>query len=362
MSEKDKNEIYSKLPDVSTVHHLTYSNVFTISERPIIFVYSLTMTDGTVVDINMAFYKSTGQSRFTGLDDTWLPTLGFDYKSRMLIKAEEYFLYLYGPMYSLSMSNVETQQVQDLMTYKRFITQKIAMVSYYLSFIQVPKVLPEHSDVNEIKDVKIFEEYVQSEQREKMNLPLKKNVRGGGTSLASRKRPGLTLKFEPEIKLDFEALRPYYDYKIVITQKQEDVVGKKLGEGADKIVYEIDTNQGPKAEVKFKVSLLKANLTMVYKHLELLKRYLETGGEEHYNFIIPKLYRDVTSNNPTEMIMDLVPATCLKTNKKLNENPVIRDFLAFCANVGVEPIDVEYCVDDDGKIYFYDFGNIKIRA
>ncbi|NBW04173.1 MAG: hypothetical protein EBR87_10795, partial [Cytophagia bacterium] len=278
MSERDKDEIFSKLPNV--VNHLTYSNVFTVAQRPIIFVHDMTMNDGTVVDINMAFYKSTGESRFTGLDDTWLPTLGFDHESGMLIKAEEYFLFLYHARGSLPMSNVQLPQVQDLLTYKRFITQKLAMVSYFLSFMQV--VPPENKDETQIKDVKSFAEYIQSEKPAKKNVSLKKNV-GGGTGFASRKRPGFKLQIEPDVKLDFDALLPYYNYKIKITQKQN-VVGKELGQGADKIVHEIGTNQGPKAEVMFRFPILNANLKMVYKHLELLKRYLETGGEEHYNF------------------------------------------------------------------------------
>ena len=368
MSERDKDEIFSKLPNVAaTVNHLTYSNVFTVAQRPIIFVHDMTMNDGTVVDINMAFYKSTGESRFTGLDDTWLPTLGFDHESGMLVKAEEYFLFLYHARGSLPMSNVELPQVQDLLTYKRFITQKLAMVSYFLSHVQVPYVPPEYTSGRNVQGgntVKNFAKFVKNSSNSKKNA--NKNVKvlkmvGGGSSLISKRRGvGLGLKLEvvPDIILDFEPLLKYYHYKIEILSK--DGEGKFLGKGADKEVYKIETNVGPKAEVKFKSPMKMYNLRMIYKHLEVLKRYLVTGGEDAHSFVIPKLYKDATNDNPVEMIMDLVPATCLARNKKLNDNAVIRDFLAFCANVGVEPIDVEYCVDDDGKLYFYDFGNITI--
>lgn len=357
MSERDKDEIFSKLPNV--VNHLTYSNVFTVAQIPIIFVHDLTMNDGTVVDINMAFYKSTGESRFTGLDDTWLPTLGFDHESGMLIKAEEYFLFLYHARGSLPMSNVQLPQVQDLLTYKLFITQKLAMVSYFLSHVRVPYVPPEYTSGRNVQGgntVKNFAKYVQSNS----NVKVLKMV-GGGSSLISKRRGlglGLKLEVAPDVILDFEPLLKYYDYKIGILSK--DGEGKKLGEGADKVVYKIETTVGPKAEVRFKSSMKAYNLRMIYKHLEVLKRYLVTGGEDAHSFVIPKLYKDAANDNPVEMIMDLVPATCLARNKKLNDNAVIRDFLAFCANVGVEPIDVEYCVDDDGKLYFYDFGNITI--
>jgi hypothetical protein len=181
---------------------------------------------------------------------------------------------------------------------------------------------------------------------------------GGGSSGLAKRRPGLKLEMVPDIILDFEPLRQYYDYNIDFNiEKSQDGEGQLLGSGADKMVYKIETNLGPKAEVRFKSSMKTYNAKMVYKHLEVLKRYLATGP---HSFIIPKLYKYARSDNPVEMIMDLVPSACLKRNKKLNDDAVIRDFLAFCANVGVEPVDVEYCVDDDGKVYFYDFGNIII--
>lgn len=369
MSDADRQEIFLNIAlssaAAAAIDNLTYSPVFTLWERPIIFVHTLQLNGGGVVDINMAFYRSSGLSRFTGLDGTWLPTLGVeDYKSKMLIKAEEYFLLKYYDRNSLTDENVNTQEVQDLLKYKRFITQHYAMVSYYLGLqdAQLVPVRPEYTDIEQIKGIQNIKTFAPYIQPERVVLAFK---RGGGENGAKKekKRPPAFV-FKPDVKLDFAPLGRYYDFKLDVLGSRNNIRKTLLGRGADKEVYLIDTTQGPKAEALFKNSSASSMLKMVETHLFVLKKFLEMGGEQKYSFRIPKLYKsNGIYDNPSEMIMDIVPNTCLKrTSKIYGEEAVVQEFLAFCADIGVNPIDVEYCVDDDGQIYFFDFGNIKIKA
>jgi hypothetical protein len=130
MTSDDKEYIYAQLSHIR-VSNLIYSDIFTLRDRPIIFVYSIDI-DGITVNINMAFYKSTGASRMTGLENTWLPTLGVDIESKTIIKLEEYYMHKYHNPYKIEYeSNIE--EIERLLRYKRFIDRENALASLYLS-------------------------------------------------------------------------------------------------------------------------------------------------------------------------------------------------------------------------------------
>jgi hypothetical protein len=164
MGEEHRNDIYSSIASSGIqLSNLLYSHIFTLQDRPIIFVYSIDI-DGAKTPINMAFYKSTGLSRGTGLEKTWLPTIGIDIISNSIIKLEEYYVYKYviSPNRISEITHPDNkQEVDDLLTYKRFINRNNAITSYYLwDFVRdvEPTVW-----ICDIKHNKTFEPYIQKE-------------------------------------------------------------------------------------------------------------------------------------------------------------------------------------------------------
>jgi hypothetical protein len=165
MGEEHREHIYSSIaPSIVRLSNLVYSDIFTLLERPIIYVYSIEI-DGVKTSIDTAFYKSTGNSRGTGLENTWLPTIGIDIISRSIIKLEEYYVFKYviNPDKISEIENPDNrEEIDNLITYKRFINKHNAIASYYLwdSHIDVVEPILTLSD---IKHYKTFAPYIQEE-------------------------------------------------------------------------------------------------------------------------------------------------------------------------------------------------------
>lgn len=165
MCSEKRDYIYSTIASSGVkLSNLVYSDIFTILERPIIYVYSIDI-DGVKTAIDTAFYKSTGNSRGTGLENTWLPTIGIDIISRSIIKLEEYYVFKYviNPNKISEIENPDNrEEIDNLLTYKRFINRNNALTSYYLwdSHIDVVEPIVTLSD---IKHEKTYAPYIQAE-------------------------------------------------------------------------------------------------------------------------------------------------------------------------------------------------------
>jgi hypothetical protein len=165
MGEEHREHIYSSISSSRVrLNNLVYSDIFTLLERPIIYVYSIEI-DGVKTSIDTAFYKSTGNSRCTGLENTWLPTIDIDIISRSIIKLEEYYVFKYviNPNKISEITNPDNRdEIDSLLTYKRFINKYNAITSYYLwdSHIDVVEPIVTLSD---IKHDKTFVPYIQKE-------------------------------------------------------------------------------------------------------------------------------------------------------------------------------------------------------
>ena len=128
MSDVDVIQIYRELPHATII--IEYTPVFRLEDRTIVYVHSIKI-NGIENAINMAFYQSTGQSRGTGLEGIWLPTLGIDTTSRTIMKLEDYYIGKYTDVKQIS--NPENKsEIDNLIKYKRFINEKIALTSKHL--------------------------------------------------------------------------------------------------------------------------------------------------------------------------------------------------------------------------------------
>ena len=165
MSDEHRNTIYESIASSGIkLGNLMYSNIFTIENRPIIFVHSIEI-DGVKTSIDMAFYKSTGMSRGTSLENTWLPTIGIDIVSKTIIKLEEYYVYKYciGADRISQISNPDNkEEIDNLLTYKRFINKNNAITSYYLWNSPIDIVDP-LVNVADVKHSGTYVPYIQSD-------------------------------------------------------------------------------------------------------------------------------------------------------------------------------------------------------
>jgi hypothetical protein len=165
MGEEHREHIYSSIASSGVkLSNLVYSDIFTLLERPIIYVYSIEI-DGEKTAIDTAFYKSTGNSRGTGLENTWLPTIGIDILSKSIIKLEEYydFKYVINPNKISEIENPDNrEEIDNLLTYKRFINKYNALTSYYLWDSHIDVVEPIVT-LLDIKHSKTFAPYIQDE-------------------------------------------------------------------------------------------------------------------------------------------------------------------------------------------------------
>ena len=130
------NELYE---DAKKIEQLTYIKLFNYYERTIIYVKNMTI-NSEIIDINQAFYKSTGTSRRgTDISQIWLPTNGiqnnaiaFDCDKTRLIKSEdEYILNLESRKMTLD-DKRKLISVTNLGKYKRFINENNLAISNYL--------------------------------------------------------------------------------------------------------------------------------------------------------------------------------------------------------------------------------------
>ena len=104
-----------------------------------VYVNKLILKSGEI-DINVMFYLSTGQSRGTGLENTWLPTTGISLKSKMLgdssqiriHKPEDEYILFYEKL--LADGNYNEEYVNnDLLTYGRFMNNLNTKISKFMS-------------------------------------------------------------------------------------------------------------------------------------------------------------------------------------------------------------------------------------
>ena len=130
------NELYKEAKEIE---QLTYIKLFNYYKRPIIYVKKMTI-NSEIIDINQAFYKSTGTSRRgTDISQIWLPTNGiqnnaiaFDCARTRLIKSEdEYILNLESRKMTLDYKKKLISDT-DLGKYKRFINENNLAISKYL--------------------------------------------------------------------------------------------------------------------------------------------------------------------------------------------------------------------------------------
>jgi hypothetical protein len=166
-SEESLNEQYPKhsdiikslkhmdLPQVENIYssisehflqNMVYYELFTYEERLFIYVVSIDV-DGVTTPVNMGFYKSTGTSRGTGLNNIWLPTLSMA-PYGPIIKAEDPYLLKYG--IKGGVRNIDEEE--QLITYKRFINKQYALVSFFLSHypdLKVDKIIT-YADVRDV--------------------------------------------------------------------------------------------------------------------------------------------------------------------------------------------------------------------
>ena len=133
MNCSDVETIYGNLTD--NITELSYKNIGMFSDRHIIFVTeynNISFENG-----GQLFYKSSGESRGTGLGGYWLPCNGietikdFSDGYTRLAKPEDIYIH--------HLPDEGTQIYTNIVTYGRFITKVNAMISKFLSQVEIPK-------------------------------------------------------------------------------------------------------------------------------------------------------------------------------------------------------------------------------
>jgi hypothetical protein len=164
MSKADVEHIYSFISE-HFLQKMVYYELFTYDERTIIYVVSIDI-DGITTQINMGFYKSTGTSRSTGLNDIWLPTTYIQqgWGVGHIGKPEDPYILKYEV--PAGVRNIEEEE--ELITYRRFINKPYALVSFFLSHypnLKVDKIITslEVSNFIQIHN-EIFKRYSDSDK------------------------------------------------------------------------------------------------------------------------------------------------------------------------------------------------------
>jgi hypothetical protein len=120
MGLHEVEEIFAKF-DVEP-EWLIYRPHFIINNRPIINVVEIKERGKPRQIINHKFYRSSGQSRGTGLNDVWMPTTGISPGGYHIEKPEDYWLIFDIP-----------EDIQEgINNYGRFVKRELALVSYFL--------------------------------------------------------------------------------------------------------------------------------------------------------------------------------------------------------------------------------------
>jgi hypothetical protein len=124
--------IYKEFRSVRLTNLVLYP-IFIIQGRKIIYVDSLEV-DGQITKVSSAFYQSSGKSRSTGLDGTWLPTTHITREEHFrLSKPEDELIIKYE---RVEHDDSDPEQ-QTLMKYMRFINRTNALTSYFLSHYNI---------------------------------------------------------------------------------------------------------------------------------------------------------------------------------------------------------------------------------
>ena len=132
---------FLKIKNASLVYH----DVFEYYDRSIIFVKNI-VVDGKNLKINMFFYKSSGTSRSTGLKNVWLPTIGINGTDKTIAKLEDDYITKYTTNIHKMIKLWEVQpelspyvsgEIDNLLKYKRFVTEENAIVSFLLAFFDI---------------------------------------------------------------------------------------------------------------------------------------------------------------------------------------------------------------------------------
>lgn len=146
MSKNDINNLYDKLgkaplPKIVNIKFKTVATPKTFG-RYIIHIYEIHYDNNTIVPSNIYMYKSSGESRNTGLCDYWLPVSGIEIiryiKSKSepleietsfrLLKPEDPYIL----KYSNYINELDTIEVMRIKLYGRFINLDNLKVSKYL--------------------------------------------------------------------------------------------------------------------------------------------------------------------------------------------------------------------------------------
>ena len=137
MNSSHVERIYGDLTDTDNITTLSYQNIGMYGDRHIIFVtkYYNNGSEKNIVSGGQLFYKSSGTSRGTGLKGVWLPCNGiiqelFSEDTR-LAKPEDKYLF--------NLQRKSMDIYQNIIKYGRFITKENAMISKFLSQVEIPK-------------------------------------------------------------------------------------------------------------------------------------------------------------------------------------------------------------------------------
>jgi len=115
--------------DISNIKLLRVNKVGFMFEHYFIYIKSLMVGDEEVI-VNQMFYKSSGKSRKSGLEDIWLPTTGINTAGFIEKLEDEHILY-----YETLKRNKDYNKKyinEDLLLYKRFINKLNVLISKFL--------------------------------------------------------------------------------------------------------------------------------------------------------------------------------------------------------------------------------------
>jgi hypothetical protein len=180
MSPYDLYIIFNNLrEDILKIKKINYNVIANLKEkvdRLIIFVDSIELIDGTIIQIQTSFFKSSGTSRSAGCTNCWIPTNYFDCTTTRISKEEDKYLTDIEMFEVTSKPSIIKQQsyinqtklteineiitnfeefktlVNNLLRYGRFINNNIALASIILYWLD--KSLPDLF-IKDVKDLTI---------------------------------------------------------------------------------------------------------------------------------------------------------------------------------------------------------------
>ena len=130
--------IYNSLDDeIKQYNGINYSVIGNLGGRILIYVFNLIKLDGSIIEINKCFYKSTGTSRGSG-KDFWIPTTGIETDGIRIKKEEDsYFLKYDSKIYVNEknyneVSSIDIPLLKQLIRYGCLINKDLALTSKIL--------------------------------------------------------------------------------------------------------------------------------------------------------------------------------------------------------------------------------------